>query len=261
MPELELSSGELREAYERAIRSMLWRVQPRRLQARVQKFLAVAGRSAEGRGLSDPLAAAYSQLRERVIRVLYRRARRESPKDPLQRGAVKLRLFLEQNVPSTPYYLSPDFMCDAAMGGLARWLRAYGYDAEYWPDIGDDDLLRKQLATSAILLTTDRRMLERGLFTRGAIPAVLVPVLLTKREQFWHVARLLELPRKNARCMNCGGRLLLTDKTQVLERIPPKTLPWLDEYFVCSRCDQLFWEGTHWQRVEKQLDEATTLFS
>ena len=261
MPQLELSAGELKEAYERATRSLLWRVRPRRLQARVQNVLEIADRNSGGRGRSEALAAIFAHRRKRVIRTLCRRALANSPEDALERQTAKLQSFLEQNVPSVPYHPSADFMCDAGLGGLARWLRVFGYDAAFWPDVDDDDLLRKQLATSAILLTTDRRLLERGIFTRGAIPAVLVPVSLTKGEQFWHVARLLQLPRKAPRCMTCGGRLMLTDKAQVLDRIPPKTRPWLHDYFVCSRCDQLFWEGTHWQRIEKQLEEVTSITS
>jgi uncharacterized protein with PIN domain len=80
-----------------------------------------------------------------------------------------------------------------------------------------------------------------------------VPVSLGKREQFAYVRDALELPLKTARCMACGGRLSPVDKASVRERIPPRTYPWLDDYFLCQRCHRLFWEGTHWQRIKVTL--------
>jgi uncharacterized protein with PIN domain len=35
------------------------------------------------------------------------------------------------------------FACDAMLGGLARWLRAAGYDATWRVDIDDGDLIQQ----------------------------------------------------------------------------------------------------------------------
>ncbi|MGH7136486.1 MAG: Mut7-C RNAse domain-containing protein [Pirellulales bacterium] len=91
----------------------------------------------------------------------------------------------------------------------------------------------------------------------GAIAALLTPISLKKREQFAFVRGQLELPLKSVRCMACGGRLLAVEKQSVRERIPPRTYPWLDDYFVCQRCDRLFWQGTHWQRIQAALEAGS----
>jgi hypothetical protein len=49
--------------------------------------------------------------------------------------------------------------------------------------------------------------------------------------------------------MSCGGELRHVSKDALRERIPPRTYRWLDEFFACRRCDKLFWQGTHWQRI------------
>ncbi len=49
--------------------------------------------------------------------------------------------------------------------------------------------------------------------------------------------------------MSCGGELHPGDKEALRERIPPRTYRWRDDYFVCARCDKLFWHGTHWRRI------------
>ena len=56
--------------------------------------------------------------------------------------------------------------------------------------------------------------------------------------------------------MACGGLLRATTKQSVRDRIPPRTALWLDDYFVCAECDQLFWKGTHWQRIRARLRAA-----
>src|SRR6266480_3277762 len=64
---------------------------------------------------------------------------------------------------------------------------------------------------------------------------------------------LFRLAVREARCMTCGGELRPVEKECVRERIPPRTWCWLDEYFVCARCNQLFWHGTHWRKIGVQL--------
>jgi hypothetical protein len=160
---------------------------------------------------------------------------------------------LDRSIPAAAVIDSPDFHCDAAMGGLARWLRAIGYDARFWPGIADPDLIRIALGTTAILLTTDGRLMAHGAIAQGAIAALLVPVTLDKHGQAAFVAAKLDLPIRAPRCMTCGGQLARIDKQSVRDRIPPRTFPWLDDYFVCCRCGRLFWEGTHWQRIRSRL--------
>lgn len=145
------------------------------------------------------------------------------------------------------------FICDAGLGGLARWLRAAGYEAVWFPAIEDTLLLREARERGATLLTTDSMLLERRVIRDGAIPTVWLPPTGSPAEQLALVFRELHLMPLSPRCMSCGGELRVVDKAAVAARIPPRTARWLDEYFVCARCDRLFWRGTHWQRIQAKL--------
>ena len=145
------------------------------------------------------------------------------------------------------------FLCDAGLGGLARWLRAAGYEAVWIPDIGDAELLREAQQRAAMILTTDSMLMERRLLRDGAIPALWLPPTLTRLEQLALVFRELGLSARDSRCMSCGGELRRVEKEAMRGRIPPKTWRWVDEYFLCARCDKLFWHGTHWQRIHTRL--------
>jgi uncharacterized protein len=145
------------------------------------------------------------------------------------------------------------FLCDAGLGGLARWLRAAGYEAAWQPRIADDDLLRQARALSATVLTTDGMLMERRLLRDRIIPAFWLPPTLGIPEQLALVFREFGLTLRGPRCMSCGGELRRGSKESLHDRIPPRTYRWLEEFFVCSRCGKLFWHGTHWHRIVKTL--------
>ena len=150
-------------------------------------------------------------------------------------------------------------ICDAGLGGLARWLRASGCEAFWTQDISDPDLVAEAQHLDASIITTDSLLLDRGLITHGHVHAIWVPPTLTIQEQLRLVRAELNLPEpdssSDSRCMRCGGELVEVSKEQVRDRIPPRTYRWLDEYFQCAVCGQIFWHGTHWERIRQRLRE------
>jgi uncharacterized protein with PIN domain len=146
------------------------------------------------------------------------------------------------------------FFCDAGLGGLARWLRAAGYEAEWEPHIDDADLLQRARELSAAVVTTDSMLMERRVVRDRLIPALWLPPTLSIAEQLACVFREFGLTLRPPRCMSCGGELAAADKEALREQIPPRTYRWLNEYFVCRRCGKLFWHGTHWRRILEKLE-------
>src|SRR5262249_5667778 len=145
--------------YERAFRSLLFRVRSRRLQSAVDRLLTHAQslHHAQGVPLVAALAQTYDVARERVIFRLQKRSHRRHAS------------LFEMCIARAPIETGPDFHCDSGLLGLARWLRGAGYDAAFWSGIDDDELLRKMPGSSAILLTTDEPLMRRGAIRRGAI--------------------------------------------------------------------------------------------
>jgi uncharacterized protein with PIN domain len=148
------------------------------------------------------------------------------------------------------------FACDAMLGGLARWLRAAGYDAAWQRVIQDWDLIRLALGEGRLLLSSDTGIFRIGIVRDGEVPALFIPHGLGKQEQLGFVLRTLNLPLCEPRCMACGGELVEVPKEQVRERIPPRTYDWQEQFYECRRCHRLLWKGSHWQRIEQRLQEA-----
>jgi uncharacterized protein with PIN domain len=216
----------IRKGYEDRFRALLRRARARRLEQGVQWLVEKADNLSTREGIS--LAGALARVYERL--------------------AINRHF---QAPPPAP--ASIHFLCDAGLGGLARWLRGAGYEAAWQPDIQDDHLLREAQSLKATLLTTDAMLMERRLLRDRIIPAFWLPPTLSIPEQLALVFREFGLVVRGPRCMSCGGELRRVPKEALRDRIPPKTYRWLDEFFVCRRCDKLFWLGTHWQRIRAQL--------
>ena len=150
----------------------------------------------------------------------------------------------------------PRFACDAMLGGLARWLRAAGYDASWHDGIADPELVRLSRAEGRILLSSDDDLFAFALVRDGLLPALFVPRGLTVKAQLAHVLHELGLPLRQPRCMTCGGELAELSKEEAMGRVPAKSLEYHDRFWACIRCGKVFWHGTHWDRITERLRQA-----
>jgi uncharacterized protein with PIN domain len=233
----------IEEGYRRRFRELLALVRPRRLDFGVE-LLVRRGRERsqrEGLPLVRGLAAVYEETRRRVQRRVGLTGACSVVKPPWERFDA-----------ADP----PRFLCDACLGGLARWLRAAGYEAGTAEATDDGAMVEEARSEGRVLLTSDSEVMDRRLIRDGTVVALWMPTGLSLREQLGIVLRDLGLGLRAPRCMACGGELRAVEKDAVQPRIPPRTARWKDEYFVCGACDQLFWQGTHWQRISSALAEA-----
>ena len=139
------------------------------------------------------------------------------------------------------------------LGGLARWLRAAGYDARYEYRFDDRELVRLAATSGGILLSSDGPMFERNVIKDGQVKALYIPQQMSKFEQLQFVLRHYRLPMGKPRCMSCGGKLIEVPKHTVMAEAPPLAYRSCSRFFRCDRCGQLFWEGTHWRKITDKL--------
>jgi uncharacterized protein with PIN domain len=217
----------IQKAYETRFRWMLQHVHARRLDQGVKNLLEKCHR------ISDQERVPKSEALARVYENLATHPRFRDLK---------------------PAARADRFFCDAGLGGLARWLRAAGYEAFWVTGINDDELVREAQKLGTTILTTDSMLMERRVLRDRIIPAFWLPPTLVIAEQLKLIFREFDLRLREPRCMACGGKLVIADKEQLRERIPPRTYLWIDEYFLCSQCGKLFWHGTHWRKIVAMLE-------
>jgi uncharacterized protein with PIN domain len=220
----------IQTAYEHRYRELLLRFGARRTDQGVDWLLQRAERLRQKEKISpaDSLTRVARELAEKSLKTRH----------PLVHNGQKIRFF-----------------CDSGLGGLARWLRGSGYEAFWEPSIDDYELLQRAQQLSATVLTTDSLLMERTVVRNHIIPALWLPPTLSIPEALAFVFHEFGLKIGEPRCMSCGGELRQENKDALKDRIPPKTFKWLDEYFVCSRCGKLFWRGTHWHKIQSELQK------
>lgn len=209
-------------------------------RSRIRALLADTAQAADAAAVESFLSASRAQAQ----------ARAELLESALERRLLEERQRRPRRVEGDA---APRFVCDASLGGLARWLRAAGYEAHWSATAPADDLIRDAVRGGALILTTDSALVERGVVRDGRVPALWLSSGISRLEQLRGVLVELGLRPLAPRCMSCGGALRAVAKADVRERIPPRTALWKDEYFVCAACDRLYWEGTHWEHIRARL--------
>lgn len=146
------------------------------------------------------------------------------------------------------------FVLDIHLGRLAAHLRMLGFDALYRNDYDDAELACISRDDHRILLTRDRGLLKRSMVTHGHYVRETSPrQQLVEVVQHFDLFRLIE---PFSRCIKCNGPLEAVDKAAVSDRLMPMTQQHFHEFRRCTECGQIYWKGSHHQRMEQLIDHV-----
>lgn len=147
----------------------------------------------------------------------------------------------------------PRFLLDCHLGRLTAHLRALGFDCLYENDFDDPDMADIVAAEGRILLTRDRRLLMRkkveygyclrSLDSMEQLKECILRFDLTRRIQPFH------------RCLKCNHPLQPVEKAQVLHLLEPLTRQYFDEFHQCPNCGQVYWKGSHYDKMSKLIEQ------
>jgi hypothetical protein len=149
----------------------------------------------------------------------------------------------------------PRFVLDVHLGKLATYLRLLGFDALYRNDYDDDELAQISSEEQRILLTQDRGLLKRSKVTYGYSVRSGNP-----EEQTAEVLQRFNLHHKIAplqRCPRCNGELESVEKAAIEDQLPHYTRLSYDEFSQCQNCQQIYWKGAHYTRLQGLLERVT----
>jgi uncharacterized protein with PIN domain len=146
------------------------------------------------------------------------------------------------------------FVLDCHLGRLAAHLRMLGFDTIYDNNASDPQLSEIATSDERILITRDRRLLMRKSLKVGYCPRSLEP-----EEQLVEVIHRFQLRDKAnpfRYCLRCNGHLKPVNKADVLDRLQPLTRHYFDEFVICTTCNQVYWKGSHYQRMLARLQKV-----
>ena len=146
----------------------------------------------------------------------------------------------------------PRFAADAMLGALARWLRTLGLDVDYDPARDDAELVRRAAAEERVILTRDRKLVERRLARRHLLVASeKVPEQVSQVLE--HFAIVPDPARLFSRCLRCNAPLVERAPEEVAERVPPFVRRTQERFRECPRCGRVYWRATHAERMRQRL--------
>ena len=149
------------------------------------------------------------------------------------------------------------FVTDGMLGKLTRWLRMLGHDVNYSNSLNDDQLMEVARTERRVLLTRDLQLYQKAM-TRG-LNAFLVEGN-TEAEKLANLAKRfslkLDFDVTVSRCPKCNTKIEPIAKEKVLDRVPKDTSSYYEEFWECPGCKQIYWQGAHWKRIDKTLEEA-----
>lgn len=152
-----------------------------------------------------------------------------------------------------PYPGRPRFILDTHLGRLASYLRMLGFDTLYRNDYPDDELARVSAEEDRILLTRDLGVLKRGIVTYGYFVRETNPRLrLHEINQRYNLVMHAQ-PFKH--CMKCNGLLHPVPRQSVADHLPPDVVQLYDTFHQCDECQQIYWKGSHYQKMEQIIAE------
>ncbi len=146
------------------------------------------------------------------------------------------------------------FIADVNVGKLAKWLRIMGYDTLFFRDIDDGNLVEIALAENRVLLTRDTHIMKRKVVAGGEVTAVLIEDDALKKQLALVMDQTgIDGQLRFSRCIECNQPLEDRNKSDVAHLVPPHVYATQQQYMQCVLCGKVYWRGTHWERMEREL--------
>lgn len=148
---------------------------------------------------------------------------------------------------------TPQFIIDANLGVLAKYLRLLGLDCLYQNDFTDLEIAEISSQQHRIVLTRDRRLLQRKKITHGYFVRADKPLKQTQEvlERFDLYRSLTPF----SRCTHCNGLLKPIEKEKIINRLEPLTCKYYDKFLICPDCHRIYWQGSHFKRAKLLVNE------
>jgi hypothetical protein len=152
------------------------------------------------------------------------------------------------------------FVVDAMLKKLGRWLRLLGVEALYPESIEDNEIIKFTKKENKVLLTMDSELCRRA--RKQGLSVFLMPRRSTEEQLVLLIKRfkldVSDAPSK-VLCPLCNGTLKQVGKKDVKTKVAPELLSKHDVFWICRECKKVFWEGSHWERIKRNVEKVKSM--
>ena len=131
-------------------------------------------------------------------------------------------------------------------------MRLLGFDVYFESALSDKEIIEISKGENRIILTKSKKLLKfrdvsHGIFIRPGTTAEQVKRIVD------HL-NIKDQVKPFSRCLRCNSLIEPVSKKEIVDRIPPRTKTFCDEYSQCKSCDKIYWDGTHFINLKKVID-------
>jgi hypothetical protein len=144
------------------------------------------------------------------------------------------------------------FVLDVHLGKLTKYLRLCGFDSLYRRDFNEVEIIRLSTLEKRTILTRDKELLKNTKITHGYW--IRSQYLSEQMNEVFSRFDLKNQILPFIRCIECNGLLNQVSKEDILNRLQPETARYFNDFRMCSDCERIYWEGSHYERMKKYID-------
>jgi uncharacterized protein with PIN domain len=141
------------------------------------------------------------------------------------------------------------FICDGMLGKLCKLLRIIGIDCAYSNE-GMAILVRARKEGRVILTSNTKLQGRHDVFFIEAAEPVKQLRDVVATHYLWD-----EIMPFN-RCIICNEPLKGVPKESIRGKVPYFTYKHFDEYAQCPKCERVFWKGSHYRNMLKEVESV-----
>ena len=145
------------------------------------------------------------------------------------------------------------FIADLNVSKLATLLRMSGIDTEISQDLSDKEIASLAHEKQRIVLSKDLGLLKHRKITFGRYVRSVYP-----EDQLKEIINFFNLNphlQPFSRCLRCNTSLTHVEKRDILSRLQPKTRLFFHNFKICTRCDKIYWKGSHHEGMVKKMQQ------
>jgi uncharacterized protein with PIN domain len=152
------------------------------------------------------------------------------------------------------------FIVDSNVGRLARWLRIAGFDTLFIKGIDDNRLVRIALDENRVLATRDTQIMKRRVAATGRLKVIFIrdDGVKSQLRQVFSALNLAGQVSPFSLCIECNEPLAPRAREEVENLVPPYVYQTQTQYMQCPACRRVYWRGSHWERMARELDEIAS---
>jgi len=139
------------------------------------------------------------------------------------------------------------------LGTLAKWLRILGFDTYFVnSDINDDKIIEISKKEKRILISRDKELIQRA--RKDKLKTIELKTIDID-EQINTVLNEVPFDKTKvlSRCILCNTLIKKIKKDEIEKKVPPKVFEKQNEFWFCSKCDKIYWKGSHYEKMIEKI--------